>query len=498
MSPVWGHRLEGEPKELSVLYCAGRDVKVIPMADEMLISFDIWNTEAHNIMLFRQGIISRDELRVILSALNQVRELHEEGQFELDPQKEDVHMNIESFITEQCDQDIGKKVHTGRSRNDQIVCDMRLHLREKALQIADSLTQLIAAILDVAGEHLETVMPGFTHYQHATISTFGHLLVSYAQALERDLDRFRLAYSVINRNPLGAAAGYGTSWPLDRELTTRLLGFDQVQENSIDCISSRWEAEAQLASAICFMMTHLSIVSQDFVFMTTSESNMLRLHDSFVLGSSIMPQKRNPGPLEVTRAKTAMANSTQQALFGIAKASLSGYNRDGQYTKYLIFDMISECELAPVVLREVIKTVQVNKDVMRKQATVGFLNAVDVADHITREFGVPFRQAYHAVAEAVKLSDAAGEITLEAINTALKNAEIDEALDAEAMDQLSVPERNVTLKDHIGGPAPDAVSRAINTIAEKTGKHRDWLDGATGKIQNAKAELEKIKGEILS
>ncbi len=183
MSPVWGHRLEGEPKELSVLYCAGRDVKVIPMADEMLISFDIWNTEAHNIMLHRQGIITRDELRVILSALNQVRELHEKGQFELDPQKEDVHMNVESFITEQCDQDIGKKVHTGRSRNDQIVCDMRLHLREKALQITDGLTQLITTILDVAGEHLETVMPGFTHYQHATISTFGHLLVSYAQAL---------------------------------------------------------------------------------------------------------------------------------------------------------------------------------------------------------------------------------------------------------------------------------------------------------------------------
>ena len=231
--------------------------------------------------------------------------------------------------------------------------------------------------------------------------------------------------------------------------------------------------------------------------MTTSEANMLRLHDSFVLGSSIMPQKRNPGTLEVTRAKAAIAHSTQQALFGIAKASLSGYNRDGQYTKYLILDLVSECELAPVVLREVIKTLQVNKDVMRKQATVGFLNAVDVTDYITREFGVPFRQAYHAVAEAVKLSDAEGEITLNAINTALKNAGIENALDAEALDQLNTPERNVTLKNHIGGPAPEAVSRVIANIVEKIKEHRDWLDDAAGRLQKAKDEIEEIRKDVL-
>jgi len=497
MSPIWGHRLEGEPEELSISYCAGRDVRAIPMADEMLIPFDVWNTEAHNIMLHRQGIINKDDLKVILSALLQVRELHEAGQFKLDPQKEDVHMNIESFITEQCDQDIGRKVHTGRSRNDQIVTDMKMYLREKCLQMADSLVQMVETILETAGDHLETVMPGFTHYQHATISTFAHLLVSYAQALERDLGRFRFAHSVINRNPLGAAAGYGTSWDVDRELTTRLLGFDEVQENSIDCVSSRWEAEAELASAICFMMNHLSILSQDFVFMTTSEANMLKLHDSFVLGSSIMPQKRNPGTLEVTRAKTAMAHGTLQALLGISKASLSGYNRDGQFTKYLIFDLISECEPAPVVLREVIRTVEVKKEVMRKLAVAGFLNAVDVADHITREFGVPFRQSYHVVAEAVKLSDEEGEITLSAINSALKNAGIDNALDAKILRQLNTPESNVKLKNHTGGPAPEAVSKTINSIAAKLEAHKDWLTSATIRIEKAREELAEIRTDII-
>lgn len=239
MDLVWGRRLSEKPEELSVLYSSGRDVRPLPMADELLIPFDIWNTTAHNIMLHKQGIISRDEIRAVLLALQRVRELYESGQFKLDPQKEDVHMNIESFITEQCDQDIGRKIHTGRSRNDQVICDMRMFLREKALQITDSLIQLVGTLLDVARQHLDTVMPGFTHYQHATISTFGHLLVSYAQALERDLERFEFAYSIINRNPLGAAAGYGTSWNIDRELTTRLLCFDEVQENSIDCGKSK-------------------------------------------------------------------------------------------------------------------------------------------------------------------------------------------------------------------------------------------------------------------
>ena len=209
-----------------------------------------------------------------------------------------------------------------------------------------------------------------------------------------------------------------------------------------------------------------------------------------------MPQKRNPGPLEVTRAKTAIAHGTLQALFEIAKASLSGYNRDSQYTKYLIFDLVSECELAPVVLREVIRTVQVNKKIMQKLAAVGFLNAVDVADYITRQFRVPFRQSYQIVAEAVKSSDAEGEIMLPALNSALKNAGIDEALDAETFDQLKIPERNVRLKDHIGGPAPVAVSGTIDAIAEKIVEHKEWLAGAAERIEKAKDELGTVKRSL--
>jgi len=340
-------------------------------------------------------------------------------------------------------------------------------------------------------------MPGFTHYQHATISTFAHLLVSYAQALERDIKRFEFAYSIININPLGSAAGYGTSWKLDRELTTRLLGFDSVQENSIDCVSSRWEAEAEMASAISFMMNHLSIACQDIIFMTTTEANMIRLDDRFVGGSSIMPQKRNPASLEVTRAKTAIAHGITQAIFEIAKGSLSGYNRDSQYTKYLIFDLISECELAPVVIREIIKTMKVNKDVMRKLATSGFLNAVDVADYLTRKFNLPFRQAYHIVADAVRLSDAEGEITLSAINKALKEDGLDLLISQADFEDLSIPEKNVRLKDHIGGPAPSAVSKVICNLRKEINEHENWLSASYVRLNNAKEEIEAIKEEIM-
>lgn len=498
MGIVWGHRLSEKPEELSIIYSSGRDVKAIPMADELLIPFDIWNTEAHDIMLYKQNIINRDEVKVILQALAKVKELYENGQFKLDPQKEDVHLNIESFITEQCDSEIGKKVHTGRSRNDQIVCDMRMWIREKALQLVRDLISMVETLLDVAKDHLYTVMPGFTHYQHATISTFGHLLVSYAQALERDLERFRFAYFIINRNPLGAAAGYGTSWQIDRELTTRLLGFDEIQENSIDCVSSRWEAEAELASAIAFMMNHFSTISQDIVFFTTYESNMLKLHDKFVLGSSIMPQKRNPCPLETTRAKTAIVHGMLQSILEIAKGSLSGYNRDSQFTKYLIFDIVSECELAPVILREVIKTIHVNKDVMRKFANTGFLNAVDIADYLTRKFNIPFRKSYYIVAEAVKLSDAEGEITYSNLTNALRNADFNVTIDLKDFKQLSDPGMNIKLKNHIGGPAPDAVSKVIENINQKLQKHKNWLSESIEKINKAKEEIEKIKDNIIS
>lgn len=498
MSVIWGHRLEDKPDELSIIYSSGRDVKALPMADEALTPYDLWNSEAHNIMLYKQGIISRAELRSILSATAKIRELLSEGKFNLDPQKEDVHMNVESFVTENFDQEAGRKMHTGRSRNDQVVCDMRMWLRDKALQIAEDLMKLVETLLKVSEEHLETVMPGFTHYQHATISTFGHLLVSYAQALERDIERLEFAFSIINRNPLGAAAGYGTSWPIDREFTTRLLGFDEILENSIDCVSSRWEAEAELASAICFMMSHLSIISQDFIFMSTAEANMVRLHDKFVLGSSIMPQKRNPCPLEVTRAKTAIAHGILQSILEISKASLSGYNRDGQFTKYLIMDLVSECELAPVIMSEIINTIQVNKERMRELSNIGFLNAVDVADYLTRHFSIPFRKSYYIVAEAVKLSDQEGKILHSALIQALNNAGLNVSISNEDFERLSVPELNVRLKDHIGGPAPDAVARTIDSLRKKLDKHKDWSMSRRKKLLDAWNELESIKKEVLA
>ncbi len=497
MGPVWQGRLNEKTGDRILRYCAGRDVKPLPMADAVLIPYDIRNTEAHTIMLFRQEILEQKEIRKILLALEKLKNLFEKGRFQLDPQKEDVHMNVESFLLEECGPSTGMKIHSGRSRNDQAACDIRMFLRDKILYTASGLVQMVSALIDLAPQHRETVMPGFSHARHATISTFAHLLVSYAQTLVRDLERFQFSYKIINRNPLGAAAGFGTSWPLDRELTTELLGFDRVQDNSIDCVGSRWEAEAQLAESFCFMMNHLSVLCQDFIFLSTTEAGMIKLPDSHVTGSSIMPQKRNPDVLEVTRAKAGLAHSTLAALLGIGKANISGYNRDFQYGKYLIMDLVAECEDSPRILAEMLPQLTVNKEVMADFAQKDFLNAVDYADHLSMKNGIPFRQAYKIVARAVKLSEDEEKITHNSINQALQEAGIGKSLDAADCDALNDPGGIVALKKHTGGPAPEAVDRTISGIKERIDEHAGWIKQHGERLQEAIRVVDKTRREIL-
>lgn len=238
MGPVWQGRLKEAPTERVLRYCSGRDVRSLPMADTVLIPYDIWNNEAHGLMLHQCSVMSRREIGSVLQALRGLAERHDRGEFILDPDREDVHMNVESVLIRECGEETGMKIHTGRSRNDQVACDVRMYLRDRGLVMAEHASDLGCALLDWAADHLQTVMPGFSHTRHAAVTTFAHLLASHAQAIERDVQRLRFGYGIINRCPLGAAAGFGTSWPLDRELTAELLGFDSVQDNSLDCIGS--------------------------------------------------------------------------------------------------------------------------------------------------------------------------------------------------------------------------------------------------------------------
>ncbi|RPJ00578.1 MAG: argininosuccinate lyase, partial [Deltaproteobacteria bacterium] len=274
---LWGGTFKEMPPQEMVDFLSGRDVKAKPPADERLISYDLWGNRAHVLMLCRQGILSRQDGRKILRGLKAIETLHRNGKFHLDPAKEDVHSNIESFLIETVGIEAGGMVHTGRSRNDQIVLDMRLYLRDRVFEFIEGLIDLIETLLVRAEEHRLTVMPGYTHHQRAMATTFGHLLLSFAEALERDVQRFIHWFCLFNKNPLGAAAGYGTSFNLDRQLTSRLLGFEGPTENVTDSITQRWEPEAEVAYAVTVMMDHLSTMAQTLILLSSGEFKMVRL-----------------------------------------------------------------------------------------------------------------------------------------------------------------------------------------------------------------------------
>ena len=471
---VWGGRLTEKPELLNVLYTAGRDVTSIKASDEILIPYDIWVNRAHSIMLNKQGIINKTELNKILKALKELENDYQKGIFKLDPEKEDVHINIEDYISEKIGINIGGKIHTGRSRNDQSTTDVRLYIREECLNFIKALVELIETLLHLAQDHLETVMTGFTHYQPATVTSFAHILTSYAQALTRDAIRFQEAFAVINQNPLGAAASYGTSWNINRELTTELLGFDSVQENTVDCTTSRWESEAQLASAIVFMMNHLTIISQDLIFLSSPYINVLKINDAYITGSSMMPQKRNPDFAEVTKAKASLSYGILMSLMSIPKGIISGYNRDYQWTKFLVMDIIRECKDAPEIFKGVLSTLEINKKNAFKQAMVGFMNAVEVADFIAQKTGTDFRECYKAVALAVKYSDKEEQLTPEALNQALKECGIKNVVYESNWNRLNNPLENILNKQHTGAPAPDAVKKNIKNIQKCITETKQW------------------------
>jgi argininosuccinate lyase len=484
-SQVWGSRLAASPDELNLEFCSGRDVKALPMADVSLIGFDIWTNLAHASMLCKSGIINDAEFLELKGALLEVQELSSSSQFILDPDKEDIHINIEHYITHTRNLLAGKKIHSGRSRNDQVVTDMRLYLRAETIQLAENVAFLIEAIMDKAHSERESIMPGFTHYQPAMITTAGHWLTSWSQALLRDLSRMLTLLSTLNLSPLGAAASFGTSWPIDREVSAELLGFDGVEENSLDCISSRGELESDIASAISIMMNHLSTISQDLILLSTPYYNMLKIDDRFVTGSSIMPQKRNPDFAEIIRGKAASSHGTLVSLLGILKGAMSGYNKDSQQSKYLIMDLFRECKSAPLLLAEIVRTLQFKRDEMLRQSEADFMNSADFADWLAQKHHLPFRECYELISLTVKYSEASGRMTHEAVCRAIMESNLDIEISVDEIDMINTPSSLINQKNHTGGPAVSSVEKMITNQKDKLADLRTQLHGVKDRIETA-------------
>ena len=416
---VWGGRLSMPPDKMNIAFCSGRDVVSVPMADELLLPYDIWTNLAHAKMLNHCEILKDDECRVLCKALVALDMKVQEGDFQLDPQKEDVHINIEHYITHTLGIEAGKKIHTGRSRNDQCGTDIKLYLRDQLLEISENVKILIEAILEKATPELESVMPGFTHYQPAMLTTAAHWLTGWSQALLRDLERVYQDLELLNRSPLGAAAAFGTSWSIDREYAAQLLGFDAPDENSLDCISARGEYEARAAATLSFLMNHLATIAQDMILLSMPYYGMLVIPDQYVTGSSIMPQKRNPDFAELIRGKAACCHGALSSLLGIQKGAMSGYNREYQLSKYVIMDIFRECLDAPLILGGVINAMAFNRAEMLAKAQQGFMNSADVADLLAQNFNLAFRDCYELLSLAVKNCEDAGQLTKEGMEKAI-------------------------------------------------------------------------------
>jgi argininosuccinate lyase len=495
---LWGGRFREMPSEAMVEFLSGRDIRGISPSDESLILYDLWGSRAHVLMLCRQGILSKSDAKKILRGLREIERLYQKGKFKLDPTQEDVHSNTESFLIRRLGIEYGGKIHTGRSRNDQIVLDMRLYLRDQILDYMEGLITLVEKLLERAEEHHSTIMPGYTHHQHAMVTTFGHLLLSFAEALGRDIQRFVHWFSLFNKSPLGAAAGYGTSFNLDRHLTARLLGFDGPSENVTDPITQRWEPEADLAFAAAVMMDHLSGIAQTLILFSTNEFDMVRLSDRHCSGSSIMPQKRNPCSLEVVKAKASFAQGMVVSLLSVGKSLFMGYNRDTQWTKYWIMDLISESKPVLPIMTEVIELLKVDKGRMVELSQKEFMGATPLMEWMAGRFKLPLRKAKIVMEKAVRYSEEEGreDVSFESLKKALREMKIAVPIHKKEIEDLQKPERILSHMRSFGMPTERGQRENIVSLQKRMKTDRTWLIRKRKEIEKAEALTSRMEREL--
>jgi argininosuccinate lyase len=372
---------------------------------------------------------------------------------------------------------------------------MRLYLRDCALDFAKELTSLGNTLCDRGRRHRDLILPGYTHHQPAQVTTLGHVWLSFTEAFLRDSQRFRDWYGRFNQNPLGSMTGYSTTFPIDRNVTSKLLGFDGPCRNSLDPIQNRWEPEAEMGFAVASMMNHLSSLAQTLILLSTGEFSMLRLDDAYCSGSSMMPQKRNPDPLEVMKAKAAVAQGLLSSLLSIGRSLFMGYNRDTQWTKYLIMDLVDECLPAPRVMSELITSLQVNEKGMAAVSQMRFITAPDLLERIVQEWGLPFRKAKGAVEKAVKYSEAerAESISFSALKRALQEEGLSLKIDERFVLKAQEPRLIVTRRKAIGGTSPQALQKNILSVSLQLHILQSWLSRKRRQQSTAKMRLGEME-----
>ncbi len=453
-SKLWGGRFSEPTDSFVQRFTASVDF------DQRMAQQDIEGSLAHAAMLNSVGVLTDEELESIEGGLKQVLEEIRNGEFQWSIELEDVHMNIEARLTELIGI-AGKKLHTGRSRNDQVATDIRLYLRGAIDAIAAEMTRLQEGVIGLAEAQADTIMPGFTHLQTAQPISFGHHLLAWNEMLERDHGRLLDCRARLNQCPLGAAALAGTSYPIDRQQTAKALGFDKPTENSLDSVSDR-DFAIEFCSFAALLLTHMSRISEELVLWTSAQFNFIELPDRFCTGSSIMPQKKNPDVPELVRGKVGRVNGNLIALLTLMKSQPLAYNKDNQEDKEPLFDSIDTVLDCLRAFGDMIPAIVPRKDVMLEAAKRGFSTATDLADYLVGK-GIPFRDAHEIVGNAVAYG-VEKQLDLSAMDLQILQgfcAEIGE----DVFEVLTL-EGSVAARDHHGGTAPNQVRAA----AQRAGK----------------------------
>ena len=431
--------------------------------DRPMFNHDLWGNEAHTIMLGYTGINTDEQTKNILIGLQEVRRQFETGQWDLQLQEEDVQMNVERFVINHVGLENGGRMHTTRSRNDQVVLDTKLFARSRLREVQSALCRLTDTLLARASDHTRTIMPGYTHTQHAQPMTYAYWLTNYAAVFLRDLRRLSAAEQTLNTNPLGAGALTGTSFPIDRNLTTELLGFDSVQEHCLDAVGNK-DFNLEILAALAITFSSLSRIAEEVIYGITQEFRTMVLDDSLAMGSSMMPQKKNPGVLELVRGRTGKMYGILMAMLTTMKALPSGYNRDYHEDKTTLVEALTLSRDSIEVIRAVIETLQVDPRRMRSLVEENFATATELANYLVRRHNIPFRQSHRIVGYVVGELAAQGKNFKDRQTTRelLKSRDI--IISDEDFENTLDPDKVVENQKSQGGTSSAEVTRMIHSM----------------------------------
>lgn len=455
---LWGGRFEGGVSDIMEKINASIDF------DKILYRQDIQGSIEHCKMLITTGIITKEDGQAIQDGLKQIEQEISEGKFNFSAELEDIHMNVEARLTEIIGATAGR-LHTARSRNDQVATDFKLYVRDACDQADEALKALQIALITVAEENAHVIMPGFTHLQSAQPVTFGHHMMAYFEMFTRDRSRFQDARKRLNECPLGAAALAGTSFPIDRHQTAKALGFDRPTANSMDSVSDRDHA-LEFMSAASISAVHVSRLAEEMVTWSCAQFNFIQMSDSFTTGSSIMPQKRNPDAAELCRGKSGRIIGSLNSLLMTMKGLALTFSKDMQEDKEATFDAVETYSLIIAAMTGMIEDMKVNPEQMRKATDLGFITATDLADWVVRVLGLPFRQAHHITGSLVAMAEKKG-CDLDGLS--LQEMQTVEPLIIEDVFNVLSVDKSVASRVSFGGTAPSEVLRQVESAKKRIG-----------------------------